>query len=1280
MEELTKGTSHESLLKWHFGGSFCYQTVRLGKQIPPEHAVSSRSESFVALPLDIDGKRSIVEALDTWVEGERMEGQNQLSCDFLPEIDGKVQKVDGIRRCCIGSLPNTLIFHLKRFALDYTTFQTYKINSYCEFPDVLDMGKYTESYLEKKSKQDAIQQGKKDTDDKDVAEGDANTDDTDAVDCTYKLRGVVIHEGVAGGGHYWSLARDPQGNWVKFNDITVTSFKESDLAEETYGGSYEVTRQAVNQVGMHHQQPLTETRERIRNAYMLYYERVVPVVPDVPPKDDKADEGEVNGEQDEDAGAAGDSGSGEAKSKEAETRRSREEEEQETSQMLERIMRGLRVASDATVGDNKKLHGLRRWAPDVWKENASIQRKRYLFEMKFFDFLRQLASKSVSTGICDATSRQDGPTPSHLTQRPVLASYVWTMLTEVVFRAGKAKKLNEWSKAVQDLVKGQGDFCARMLAKMADDRLFVYQRLFCRGSLSVRNSFADVISFMIRQLPERASLDCTPLKASATASSFKAADPSDSDDDEDLKGLTTLQRYEQDGTGVLPAFLRCLESMQPDVMKNYRIMESYFQIYERLAEPATPWHLRVCTVRSNTIASMVHLYLGRSSKDKFLPPLPTWESNVTYPQMGSPDKSAILRIVQNLLKSANGEAGTAGRAEQRDAKTPDPTDEEGRILIPLRSVTAFRQRLLLEEIIEEDAGSLVDLLSHMIRGEKEMTITALSSLLGACKRTRAADVPVFTRLFVAMLSIDDEYQTDRLGVVLGGELNLGGREVKGLVQIAANKARLSKNSKRRSTRSNYDQIYPHGMSGTGRGLKNASTAYNVLKIISNLDKQLPSAKAWLQENKKSWVKLVAWLNVESYEPTLSGSRVTMLRQKSTEETLLALAETGGCELEEQKPRLEGAGVTDRHGNATFGWQGIVHARCGDAGYTDTATTVLRAPAAEDGRILEVRLLMGKTDPKSKAIKSDNYYLQVYEEVPNDMAANMERGLDESAALRPAPPPGALPIGTRVECAAPHQQQEQPPDGPFRGFVMGSSLGEQGIVYDIVYENASSENNVPAFLCSACDETTAIDPLCRAWRLVSSHQIEGVSVKAVPCTKYAVDIPIKKGQYVGIHCTTGCLNLYHRKHYPTGEPVFRYMYTRALTATSNQMGHVEYNTKQDGRSVWGFATTIRYDSAGPMPEATSDGADELDDDDDNNNLSSSPSATTQLASMSDLNQGYRPLSGYDLDDDNDDDDDDDDERFGMDTHFDEDVYTSIDGMNVNTRYNNNGWESKDHGLD
>ena len=56
IEELTQGTSHQTLLKWHFGGSFAHQTIRFGDTIPPEHRSSSREEPFVTLGLDIAGQ------------------------------------------------------------------------------------------------------------------------------------------------------------------------------------------------------------------------------------------------------------------------------------------------------------------------------------------------------------------------------------------------------------------------------------------------------------------------------------------------------------------------------------------------------------------------------------------------------------------------------------------------------------------------------------------------------------------------------------------------------------------------------------------------------------------------------------------------------------------------------------------------------------------------------------------------------------------------------------------------------------------------------------------------------------------------------------------------------------------------------------------------------------------------------------------------------------------------------------------------------------------------
>lgn len=46
-------------------------------------------------------------------------------------------------RTCLEHLPNLLIVHLKRFELDYRTFETVKLNDRCSFPMLLDLKPYT---------------------------------------------------------------------------------------------------------------------------------------------------------------------------------------------------------------------------------------------------------------------------------------------------------------------------------------------------------------------------------------------------------------------------------------------------------------------------------------------------------------------------------------------------------------------------------------------------------------------------------------------------------------------------------------------------------------------------------------------------------------------------------------------------------------------------------------------------------------------------------------------------------------------------------------------------------------------------------------------------------------------------------------------------------------------------------------------------------------------------------------------------------------------------------
>lgn len=53
------------------------------------------------------------------------------------------EKKDARMRTCLEHLPNLLIVHLKRFELDYSTFETVKLNDRCSFPLLLDVKPYT---------------------------------------------------------------------------------------------------------------------------------------------------------------------------------------------------------------------------------------------------------------------------------------------------------------------------------------------------------------------------------------------------------------------------------------------------------------------------------------------------------------------------------------------------------------------------------------------------------------------------------------------------------------------------------------------------------------------------------------------------------------------------------------------------------------------------------------------------------------------------------------------------------------------------------------------------------------------------------------------------------------------------------------------------------------------------------------------------------------------------------------------------------------------------------
>lgn len=212
----------------------------------------------------IRGKADIHEALATMCETEIMEGNNQVFCDNCKK------NTDTVLRSAISELPNMLILSLKRFDLDYNTFETVKLNSRCAFGQTLNMKRYTLEGVE------AIEQAEteqnQEADAMDVGNEESAMSHLPDEDYEYKLAGVLVHAGVAQGGHYYSFINDrnpgSEDKWYRFDDEDVTPFDPASIASECFGGKVKKETKWPN--GQVH----SVESEQFANALMLFYEKV----------------------------------------------------------------------------------------------------------------------------------------------------------------------------------------------------------------------------------------------------------------------------------------------------------------------------------------------------------------------------------------------------------------------------------------------------------------------------------------------------------------------------------------------------------------------------------------------------------------------------------------------------------------------------------------------------------------------------------------------------------------------------------------------------------------------------------------------------------------------------------------------------------------------------------------------------------------------------------------------------------------------------------------------
>eukprot|EP01022_Parablepharisma_sp_SALTPOND_P007762 TRINITY_DN1328_c0_g1_i1.p1 TRINITY_DN1328_c0_g1~~TRINITY_DN1328_c0_g1_i1.p1 ORF type:complete len:1765 (+),score=179.57 TRINITY_DN1328_c0_g1_i1:714-6008(+) len=204
-----KGTACEKLLNETMETILTDQVESLELDKPYS---SERDEPCFKISLDIKGKKTIEEALDAFVKGDVLEGDNKLYC---PEYDKKI-RVN--KRFVIKSLAPTLIIHLKRFEFNYQAMIKEKVNDYCAFPNKINMLKWTK---EAPAYPDQVVENKEKYE--------------------YELVGVLVHSGTADAGHYISIIKERDkaspnyDKWFEFNDTLVTPFNIESMPTMCFG-------------------------------------------------------------------------------------------------------------------------------------------------------------------------------------------------------------------------------------------------------------------------------------------------------------------------------------------------------------------------------------------------------------------------------------------------------------------------------------------------------------------------------------------------------------------------------------------------------------------------------------------------------------------------------------------------------------------------------------------------------------------------------------------------------------------------------------------------------------------------------------------------------------------------------------------------------------------------------------------------------------------------------------------------------------------------------------
>tara|TARA_B100000686_G_C16528761_1_gene831206 strand:- start:260 stop:949 length:690 start_codon:yes stop_codon:yes gene_type:complete len=150
--------------------------------------VSTNHDPILVISISIkDINKNIYDCLDNYIKVDKLDNNNLWKCD---KCDIKNQPE---RKLMFWNLSDILIIQLKRF-----TNNGIKKNQYIEYPEILNMTKYSMNYEENSMK--------------------------------FKLMGLCIQDGSLNGGHYYAICKNElDKKWHIYNDTSVSDISRAEV-------------------------------------------------------------------------------------------------------------------------------------------------------------------------------------------------------------------------------------------------------------------------------------------------------------------------------------------------------------------------------------------------------------------------------------------------------------------------------------------------------------------------------------------------------------------------------------------------------------------------------------------------------------------------------------------------------------------------------------------------------------------------------------------------------------------------------------------------------------------------------------------------------------------------------------------------------------------------------------------------------------------------------------------------------------------------------------------